>query len=279
MGIHNHEHVKIVKRGKEAVDEYYQNSNGHDNRLHLTNADFRGENLKGIDFSNAVLEGVIFDDANLDSVDFYEAVISRASFKNAKNLNKAKNLDTTHVYIGNNAGYVRYFDYCIRKFPEKWCDWEKLRVFGKMPLFGVSYSALILIPLFFYFLAIYNNNIDIAKQLIIANQPNPATLLIIEKLHPLSVPSLSLWLLVSTLFLAIASTIYAVACPPRIKEFSSDQWTDQLGHSLVHYWALSWKFRKTRLICSFFYITGGGGVLWVIGNKVWNATIFILNNT
>lgn len=197
-------------------------------------------------------------------------------------MEKAINLDKAHV-DKLNTGNVKYFDYCIRKLPEKWCDWEKLRIFGKLPLFGASYAALIFIPLFFYFLAIYNDKVDIvkiwAKQTVSMNHSDPLALLLIDRLHPLPVPNLSLVLLLSTLCLAIASSIYALVCPSRIKEFSKDQWTDQLGHSLVHYWALSWKYRKTRLTCLCFYIFGGIGVLWVIGNKVFNAAVFIFNNS
>lgn len=247
----------------------------------LTGSNFTDSNLKGVNFSNANLQHSIFDNSDLESVNFYETDISLVNFKNAKNLAKAKNLDKAHVSISS-PGNVKYLEYCIRKFPEKYCDWEILRIFGKMPLFGASYTALVLIPLFFYFLAIYNDKIDIikiwAKQSLSINHSDPLALLLIERLHPLSVPSLSLWLLLGTLCLAIASTIYALFCPSRIKEFSSDQWTDQLGHSLVHYWALSWKYRKTRLICLCFYIIGGIGVLWVIGNKVFNSAFFIWNN-
>jgi len=247
--------------------------------VHLVLNDFTDSNLKDVNFSNAYLKESIFDNSNLSNADFYEANITLVNFKNARGLANAKNLDKSHVDKEN----VKYFDFCIREFYEKWCDWEKLRIFGKLPLFGASYAALIFIPLFFYFLAIYNDKVDIvevwAKQSLTINHSDSLALLLIDRLHPLLVPNLSLVLLLSTLCLAIASSIYALVCPSRIKEFSKDQWTDQLGHSLVHYWALSWKYRKTRLTCLFFYIFGGIGVLWVIGNKVFNAAVFIFNNS
>lgn len=247
----------------------------------LSSNDFSGSNLKGVNFSNADLRESIFDNSNLSGVDFYEANITLANFKNARGLVKTINFDKAHV--DKEEGNVKYFDYCVRDWQEEWCDWEKLRIFGKLPLFGASYATLIFIPLFFYFLAIYNDKVDIvkvwAKQSLTINHSDPLALLLIDRLHPLLVSNLSLVLLLSTLCLAIASSIYALVCPSRIKEFSKDQWTDQLGHSLVHYWALSWKYRKTRLTCLFFYVSGGIGVLWVIGNKVFNAAVFIFNNS
>src|SRR2546425_3893712 len=46
---------------------------------------------------------------------------------------------------------------------------------------------------------------------------------------------------------AIGSTLYTFFCPSRIKEFSRDQWCDQIGHSLVHYWPFAWKHRGARV--------------------------------
>jgi hypothetical protein len=100
-----------------------------------------------------------------------------------------------------------------------------------------------------------------------------------EHLQVLPLPRLSLVLLVSTVLLAIASTLYTFFCPSRIKEFSRDQWCDQLGRSLMHYWPLAWKHRRIRLICAACYVLGGVGALWVIGSKVWGTAVFIWNHS
>jgi hypothetical protein len=79
----------------------------------------------------------------------------------------------------------------------------------------------------------------------------------------------------ATVLLALASTIYALACPSRVKEFSRDQWCDQLGHSTFTYWPLSWKLRWARFVSALFYFAGGLGAIWVIGRKVWHVAQFI----
>jgi hypothetical protein len=82
-------------------------------------------------------------------------------------------------------------------------------------------------------------------------------------------------LLISTGLLAVASTLYTFFAPSRIKEFSRDQWCDQLGRPLLHYWPLAWKHRYIRLICAACYALGGGGALWVLGTKVGHTGWFI----
>ena len=67
---------------------------------------------------------------------------------------------------------------------------------------------------------------------------------------------------------AAGSTLYTFFCPSRIKEFSHDQWCDQLGRSLLHYWAFAWKHRYIRLACAACYVLGGAIALWVIGTFI-----------
>jgi hypothetical protein len=138
---------------------------------------------------------------------------------------------------------------------------------GRLPLFGASYTALILIPIIFYGLALYNDRVTLVRAWAEQVMAQPEHLL-----HRLA----SLLLLASTILLAMGSTFYTFFCPSRIKEFSRDQWCDQLGHSLLHYWPLAWRYRYVRLLCAACYALGGAGALWVIGTKVWRVLLFIL---
>jgi hypothetical protein len=67
--------------------------------------------------------------------------------------------------------------------------------------------------------------------------------------------------------------------PSRLKEFSRDQWCDQLGRSLLHYWPFAWKHRSIRLTCAACYALGGVGALWVLGTKVGKTALFILQHS
>jgi hypothetical protein len=151
-----------------------------------------------------------------------------------------------------------------------------------LPLFGASYTALILIPILFYGLALYNDQVALvrawAEQIIV--QPDHIlhrlASLILVHFHTRPIPQQSLLLLVSTILLAMGSTFYTFFCPSRIKEFSRSQWCDQLGHSLLHYWPLAWRYRYIRLVSAICYTLGGAGALWVISTKVWRILLFIL---
>lgn len=118
---------------------------------------------------------------------------------------------------------------------------------GRLPLFGVSYTVLILIPILFYSLALYNDKVELirawAEHIVVLPDSTLPRLapFVLERLHPCPIPSLSFLLLVSTVLLAVGSTLYTFFCPSRVKEFGRDQWCDQLGHSLLHYWPLAWK--------------------------------------
>jgi hypothetical protein len=180
---------------------------------------------------------------------------------------------------------AQYFETCKRPWPERLFDWERLRVVGRLPLFGVSYSALILIPVVFYGLALYNDMIDLmlawAEQAVtIPDHPlHRLAPLILERLHHIPIPRLSFVLFVSTILLAVGSTLYTFFCPSRVKEFSRDQWCDQIGRSLLHYWPLAWKHRYIRLTSAACYALGGIGALLVLSTKVWNTAWFILKHS
>lgn len=167
---------------------------------------------------------------------------------------------------------------------DRWLDWQTVRIAGRLPVFGASYSALVAIPLFFYLLEIYNDKIALLRNW--AGQTSARRTAadyyiasaILERMHPLPVPALSALLLISTMSLAIGATIYALACPSRVKEFSLDQWRYQLGLSAVHYLADAWRRRIWRVAAFIFYLVGGVGAMIVLGSKLFNVAEFLLRN-
>lgn len=243
----------------------------------LFNLDLSNLNFENADLSYANINGVNFDNSLFSGTNFYEAVISNVSFKNSRGLHKAKYLVTTTL-----SGAAKYFEFCERSIVTRFIDWERLRVLGKLPIFGASYLALFSIPLFFYILAKYNEYIEVIR-LWASNvgSSNPEyivnlTNVITSKLNPVAVPEQSLLLLSSTIMLAIGATLYTFFCPSRIKEFSRDQWVDQFGKSLFQYWPLAWRFPFVRVICVLSYLIGGMGIIWVIGGKLIDVAIFII---
>ena len=196
---------------------------------------------------------------------------------------KVTNLETVRV----EGDSPLYFESCIRKWQEKFVDWEKLRTFGRLPLFGASYTLLIMIPLFYYGIDILNDKIELIRawaQTILSTQTVSTFTysfaeIVRNKLQHIPIPSQYLLLLISTVLLATASTIYAFSCPSRIKEFSRDQWVDQLNRPLLHYLPLAWKFRKLRLICFLCYVLGALGAIRILSAKIWQVASLIIENT
>jgi hypothetical protein len=188
---------------------------------------------------------------------------------------------------------------------EKWASWERLRTLGLLPLFGVSLSALVTIPIVTFLLGAYNDQIrnvqnwakdhageiaaktqKIGEQLgsqqlgqQLGNEAERLLMQLAERLNEIPLPNLTFWLLISTVFLGVASTLYTLFCPARIKEFSLDRWTDELGQPALHYLPLSWGMRSLRVIVGVCYVVGGLGTLGILLVKLWWAGVYIMRNT
>ncbi|MFO0822619.1 MAG: pentapeptide repeat-containing protein [Gemmataceae bacterium] len=289
------QHLEIINQGKEAFHAWRKANEQRTLQLdglstELRGRDFTGWVLSQVDFSGSDLSGASFDGASvtnstfrdakltrvkfgsvtltacdLSGADFTEAVCRGGEWRQLKGLHRATGLETMNV-----AADPRYLDGSERPWLDRWCDWEQLRTFGRMPLFGLSYSVLILIPSYLYLLAWYNHQVDRLHSL-----NTPGDLAILQQLHKLPMPSRSLILLISTLMLALASTLYTLFCPSRIREFTKDVWCDQLNRSLLNYWPLAWQSRTLRAICGFCYTVGGLGALFVLIEKLADAARYI----
>lgn len=253
-------------------------------RVELKECCFCGANLSAAEMINSTVAESSFRSASLvrasltrtkltkvefSHADFFEASIEAGEWSGLSGLHNSYRLESANVLIE-----PKYIADCERGWAERYCDWEKVRTFGRMPLFGLSYSGLVLIPSYIYILAWYNHQVERLNK-----WQGPANKWIGGHLQPLPMPSLYLLLLSSTVLLAIASTLYTVACPARIKEFTKDVWCDQLNKPLLHYWPVSWKFRTLRLISMCCYLFGGSGAIVVLICKIWNAGRYIIENS
>jgi hypothetical protein len=231
--------------------------------------------------------------ADLARADLHEAGLSRANLFEEEGLQQAPRLETVRLTPTNNTGQVgqlspngdavRIKTY-QRPWPERRVGRVCLRGAGRLPLFGVSYTTLMLIPIIFYGLAIYHDKVELVSawaEQVAALHDHPLHLLalpVLERLHPCPISSLSCWVLLSMVLLAAGSMPYTFFCPCRIKEFYHDQWCDQLGRSLLDYWAFAWKHRYIRLTCAACYFLWGTITLGVIGTKVWRTGLFIVQH-
>jgi uncharacterized protein YjbI with pentapeptide repeats len=298
----NHDLADIDLSGRDLQHTRFQHARLSGTKLlgsNLTGADFSSSALDNANFTNANLTQASLSHANLSmailvgaslyranlqqanlteadvtDADFCEAILQDSIFDGVIGTFRARNLRTSNVERD-----VRYFANVVREWPERWFDWERIRIAGRLPLFGVSYSALILIPAYIYALEIYNRWVNAAKAWAEGpSLPASASKTILAHLHEEPTPSKWGLLLASTFLLAIASTIYTLRCPSRVKSFSRDEWCDEHGHSLVHYWADAWKWRPLRLLCAAMYLLGGLGAGGVLALKVWNAAVILYHS-
>jgi uncharacterized protein YjbI with pentapeptide repeats len=238
-------------------------------------------NLGKANLYRAQLNKADLTDANLTGACLLETQLSGAILRGVRGLQSVCHLETVSMGSEN----ALYTEQCKRRWTERYCDWERLRTIGRLPLFGASYTALILIPIVFYGFDLYNNSVDTLQvwaREVLASTEYPlhfAAEFVRDHIREQSIPALSFWLLVSTLLLAVASTLYTFRCPSIIKDFNQSQWCYELNRSLIHYWAYAWKERWARLVCGICFVLGGIGALVVIGAKVWNAGCFIVRNT
>lgn len=240
-------------------------------------------------FVNCHFSGVEFH-----AVEFENCTFQRATFSATSSVSVVRMLGVEGIETCRGLHLVRDDDkvergridlnHSLISLPLPWLErhasWERLRTFGKLPLFGVSFSALVAIPALTFGLAVYNEQVRKLTALPQQHADLPPQIAhVLANLHIVPLPSLSLWLLISTVLLGIASTIYALGCPSRIKEFSRDQWQDELGKAAVNYLPLSWTNRPARLIAYSCYIVGGLGTGLVLIAKIANAARYIWENS
>jgi hypothetical protein len=246
----------------------------------LQHADCTRASFHGTRLTHAHLESALLVDCDLTNASLFEAQVDNADFTRVRGLTSAYNVHTVRLVRPQD---VRYFESVVVPQIDRIISWERIRWLGRLHLFGASYAALVAIPFLYYLLDIFNRNVETARVWARnaggGDESNVLAEVILRHLHPEPIPSLSLLLLISTILLGVGATIFAAACPPRIREFNREQWRDQLGHSLIHYLPFSWRYRWLRIFCLAFYIIGGVGVLIVLCSKLWNVGLFIYRNS
>jgi hypothetical protein len=256
------------------------------------------------------LFGASFKDSTLQSCTFStDLIIKDMDMSGVRGLETCLHLDRVRLE-GDYATLEHSLVNTLRLSPiEKFASWERLRTFGRPPLFGVSFSALVAIPTVTFLLGVYNEQVDRLHQEVGSLQEKVPRLRqyvdllpesvaahseellafvtslvlrivsIADSVHRIPIPNLTFWLLISTVLLGTASMLYALVCPPRIKEFSLERWTDELNRPALHYLPLSWSHRWVRVVAGVCYLLGGAGTLSILIMKLWNTGEFIIKNT
>ncbi|MDD2463142.1 MAG: pentapeptide repeat-containing protein [Desulfobulbus sp.] len=245
----------------------------------LSNQDFSNALFTNNNLCNCILENTKLNKCDLKGCNFHETVIGKTEFDGCKNLSSTSNLEKTIVKSSPEKYEVNKYNVIDNIF-----NWEIVRIFGKLPLFGASYLAIVLIPILFGIIKYLNNHIQIINNFIKSNyifKISKAQIFadqyIIHKITLISYPDFPELILISSILLAIGSTIYNLFCPSRIKEFSHDVWVDQLYREPIHYFPVAVKNRPMILISLISYTFGAILSLFVIINNLLK-TINYINN-
>jgi pentapeptide repeat protein len=244
----------------------------------LDSVDFTGAQLKGSNFKATNFSACNLHGSDWTNCDFKNAQFNGGNLSQVKNAHRAKNLITVKVVDPQPA---HSFETVVRPW-WVWLDWERMGVLGRLPFFTASTAVLVLFPIFFYFLDLYNNHLAAWKTALAARAGTSEAAALgsaaLARLSPLQPPPLSILALVSALLLFIASLLYAFFCPGRVKQFSSHQWRDELKRPLLEYWPYAWRFQHVRMTCAACYALGALLAVWIIGNKLVTVFAYIARN-
>jgi pentapeptide repeat protein len=245
--------------------------------LHFgSSSNFSDSVLRGSTFRSCRFANVNFQNSDWADCDFLNASFDNCNLSSVRNAHRAKNLYTTLA-----TDSTRSFESIHRPWWNK-LDWELLGTMGRLPLFTASTVALIFLPLYFYFLDIYNQHL-VARKKALATRPASSEFsdimsTALTNLQPLPIPKMSLLEFIAAVLLLFGSVLYW-RCPPRVRQFNRIQWCEQMNRPLVVYWASAWMFPVTRILCALSFSFGGVLAILIIGNKVATILLYISLNS
>ena len=123
-------------------------------RAAFTNTKLRNVGFKDGNFDSASLVQPDFSDANIAGASFTETSVRNCRLDRVCGAPRAKHLETTRIQSD-----AEYFETCQRDWIDQHVTWESLGAFGRFPLFGISYTTLIVLYLYLQFVAFSNNKI------------------------------------------------------------------------------------------------------------------------
>jgi uncharacterized protein YjbI with pentapeptide repeats len=248
----------------------------------LRDAELRAATLVRANLTKADLTRADLTGADIGGACFKYSIINGSDFREAKRAPSARDLDKSTEAPKN-------LEDCQRKWLGPRFDWESIKAMGQLPLFAISYVAIAIILFVVGLIDLYEkvaSNLKLwAESLKIPASLDPfdtltrAAALIADLDGTISVPPLTSVLIVSMVLLAIASSIYAIRCPPRIKSFSADEWCQLQKMPSSHYWAMSWRYPKSRYICGTLYRVGGTLASGYLLVRAWRALCFVCSHT
>ncbi len=203
----------------------------------LNGANLTGAKFKKADCREASMVGCPLTEVDFTDADLRGTVLTNSTFENAT-LNKTKldgvRFDRLHGAFWDASDRIKL------SFVDRRINWDSLRFVGRLPLFGVSYVALIASVVVINTIGLLNST-----ELLSAIE------------YPVPIPKRMIGFLVASSMLAIGATIYEFFCPPRPRTFSVVEWVEQHGHPRLMFLQQSLKRPRARVLALIFTVSGG----------------------
>lgn len=237
-------------------------------------ANFAGADLCKSNFSNATLDesilagarlreanlsGASLFAAKLDTADCFKTIFESAAGIGAeisKGLPNASMKSISHeedVLIGSRRPYLQ---------------WQAIRKVGELPLFGVSYFGIAAIAVWTSIVHLFNQWVDkFQEKEIIGHQW-------LQQVPHVTVSHQTVWALLGLVITAVGATIYKLACPPEIQEYTETRWATELNRSRLQYRAMGTRAPIRRFIAFTCYLVGCPILLALLGYRIFWATVY-----
>ena len=211
----------------------------------LSGADLSWANLSWANLIEAHLSRAHLGGANLTEADLTKTVWFSAFLSNRTQLNLIK-FSAEHDVMRDGSNNI------ILSQRDQYINWSRLRAIGRFPLFGVSWSTLIVTLLTI-------NTIDLLNE--------TKWVKIFKYLIP--IPERTWWILFSSILLVIGSTLYRLSCPQRVQEFSETEWVEKYGHPRLLYWCESLSKPIIQWPTLLFTVIGGSIAIWLVIDRLY----------
>lgn len=232
----------------------------HVDLLHcfLCGANLSRSKLEHMDLSRSDFTGVRWNQAFIDI-----ATVDEAIFAAPVEILGRFSATLSRIAGAEKAKYGRWFDRC---------SWALVRKVGAIPLFGISYLAILAIMLWAGAIEWYNHQVQALK-----NSEAAFESAWVEQLHLLPAPSDLGYMLIAILILAAGATVYRFRCPDIIKEHTVTEWQYVHAHEVMIYHLHSYSRFWWRWISGVCYAVGGTWVSWHVAVRVWRALRFLFS--
>ncbi len=174
--------------------------------------------MEGADFFGAHLEGANLEEAHLEGAGLTKATLTGAHFDS---MTISPTTDLTGVIFGkdHDAQVDGASTVAFAPRRDRLLNWARLRETGSLPLFGVSYFALV-VSLFII------NGLGVLNEI----RPFEAQLGQVGVVYPIPMPERAIEILIASLLLSAGATLFKFGCPRMVQRFTEEEWLYQLGH-------------------------------------------------